>query len=49
MSDCIFCKIISGEIPGKKFYEDDEMIALRDIRPMAPVHFLVIPRSTLPA
>jgi len=45
MSDCIFCKIINGEIPGKKIYEDDEMIAINDIRPMAPVHFLVIPKK----
>ena len=45
MSDCLFCKIVRGEIPGKKIYEDDEMIALSDIRPMAPVHFLVIPKK----
>jgi histidine triad (HIT) family protein len=45
MSDCIFCKIINGEIPSKKIYEDDEMIAFHDITPMAPVHFLVIPKK----
>ena len=45
MSDCIFCKIANGEIPGNKIYEDDEMLAFHDIRPAAPVHFLVIPRK----
>jgi histidine triad (HIT) family protein len=45
MSDCIFCKIIAGEIPCKKIYEDDEMLAFNDINPMAPVHFLLIPKK----
>ncbi|MCL2066135.1 MAG: histidine triad nucleotide-binding protein [Treponema sp.] len=45
MSDCIFCKIIAGEIPAKKLCEDDEMIAFHDINPVAPVHFLVIPKK----
>jgi histidine triad (HIT) family protein len=45
MSDCIFCKIIKGEIPCKKIYEDDEMLAFHDITPMAPVHFLLIPKK----
>jgi histidine triad (HIT) family protein len=45
MSDCIFCKIVKGEIPGKKIYEDDEMLAFHDITPMAPVHFLLIPKK----
>ncbi|MDR0321024.1 MAG: histidine triad nucleotide-binding protein [Treponema sp.] len=45
MSNCLFCKIIAGEIPGKKLYEDDEMLAFFDINPMAPVHFLVIPKK----
>ena len=45
MSDCIFCRIINGEIPGKKIFEDDEMLAFHDINPMAPVHFLVIPKK----
>jgi histidine triad (HIT) family protein len=44
MSDCIFCKIISGEIPGRKIYEDDEMLAFYDIMPQAPVHFLLVPK-----
>lgn len=45
MSDCIFCKIIAGEIPADKLYEDDEVLAFRDISPQAPVHFLVIPKK----
>jgi histidine triad (HIT) family protein len=44
MSDCIFCKIVAGEIPSKKLYEDDEVIAFHDIRPIAPVHFMLIPK-----
>ena len=43
-SSCIFCKIVRGEIPAKKVYEDDEVIAFNDIRPQAPVHILVIPK-----
>jgi len=45
MNNCLFCKIIAGEIPAKKIYEDDEMLAFHDINPMAPVHFLVIPKK----
>ena len=45
MSDCIFCKIISGEIPSQKLFEDDEFLAFSDINPQAPVHFLVIPKK----
>ena len=44
MSDCIFCKIVAGEIPASKVYEDDEVFAFHDIRPVAPVHFLLIPK-----
>lgn len=43
--DCIFCKIISGEIPSTKVYEDDRILAFRDIAPMAPTHILVIPKE----
>jgi histidine triad (HIT) family protein len=43
-ADCIFCKIISGEIPAKKIYEDDDFIAFHDIKPMAKVHFLIVPK-----
>lgn len=45
MSDCIFCKIINGEIPSDKIYEDDKVIAFNDINPQSPVHFLVIPKE----
>ena len=45
MEDCIFCKIINGEIPSKKVYEDDKVYAFYDITPEAPVHFLVIPKE----
>ena len=45
MGDCIFCKIIAGEIPSKKIYEDDKVLAFYDISPEAPVHFLVIPKD----
>ena len=43
MNDCLFCKIISGEIPSTKVFEDDQVLAFRDIAPMAPTHILVIP------
>jgi len=42
--NCIFCKIVRGEIPAKKVYEDDEVLVFPDIRPQAPVHLLVIPK-----
>jgi histidine triad (HIT) family protein len=42
--DCIFCKIISGAIPSKKIYEDADFIAFHDIKPMAKVHFLIVPK-----
>ena len=45
MGDCLFCKIIAGEIPSKKIYEDDKVLAFYDISPEAPVHFLVIPKE----
>lgn len=43
--DCIFCKIAEGQIPSQKVYEDDQVVAFRDIQPQAPVHLLVIPRK----
>ena len=49
MSDCLFCKIIGGEIPSTKVYEDDLCYAFRDINPMAPTHILVIPRVHIPS
>lgn len=42
--DCLFCKIIAGEIPSQKVYEDDAVYAFKDIHPMAPVHVLVVPK-----
>jgi len=45
--NCLFCKIVRGEIPASKLYEDDEVLAFRDIAPQAPVHFLVIPKKHL--
>lgn len=45
MEDCLFCKIIKGEIPSTKVYEDEEILAFRDINPLAPVHILVIPKK----
>jgi histidine triad (HIT) family protein len=44
MSDCLFCRIINKEIPGDVIYEDEQVLAFRDIHPQAPVHVLVIPR-----
>jgi len=49
MEDCIFCKIVRGEIPSKKVYEDDEVLAFHDIRPSAPVHFMIIPKRHIPS
>lgn len=45
MSDCIFCKIVAGEIPAKRLYEDEHVIAFEDISPKAPFHALVIPKK----
>lgn len=45
MTDCLFCKIVSGEIPSDKVLETDDVLAFRDIRPQAPVHVLVIPKK----
>ena len=45
MTDCIFCKIASGEIPADKLYEDDQVVAFRDLNPQAPTHALVIPKE----
>ena len=43
--DCLFCKIVNGDIPSNKIYEDDKVLAFYDIDPQAPVHFLVIPKA----
>lgn len=47
--DCLFCKIIAGEIPSNKVYEDETMLAFHDINPEAPVHVLVIPKTHIPS
>ena len=44
-ADCIFCKIIRGELPSEKVYEDEHAVAFKDINPVAPVHVLVVPRK----
>ncbi len=45
MTDCLFCKIVAGEIPSEKVYEDNEFLAFKDIAPKAPVHVLVVPKK----
>ncbi len=45
MSDCLFCKIARGELPCRKVYEDDKVLAFHDINPVAPVHFMLIPKQ----
>ena len=45
MTNCIFCKIASGQIPSKSVYEDDDLIAFHDINPAAPVHLLIVPKQ----
>ena len=44
MPDCIFCRIVAGEIPCSKVYEDEDMLAFHDIAPQAPVHFMIVPK-----
>lgn len=43
--NCVFCKIVKGEIPSEKVYEDEEFLAFKDIQPAAPIHILVIPKK----
>ena len=47
--DCLFCKIVAGEIPSTKVYEDETVLAFRDIAPQAPTHILVIPKTHVPS
>jgi len=47
--DCIFCKIVAGEIPGEIIYQDEEIIAFRDINPQAPTHLIIIPKKHIPS
>ena len=45
MTECIFCRIVAGQSPSRKVYEDDDMLAFHDINPLAPVHFMIIPKA----
>lgn len=45
MNDCVFCKIVQGEIPSNKVYEDDKILSFKDLNPEAPVHVLIIPKK----
>ncbi len=47
--DCLFCKIVAGDIPSSKVYEDDYAYAFRDINPQAPVHILIVPKEHIPS
>ncbi|MDH5696704.1 MAG: histidine triad nucleotide-binding protein [Dehalococcoidia bacterium] len=47
--DCVFCQIVSGKIPSDIIYQDEELIAFRDIKPQAPVHLIIIPRRHIPS
>ena len=49
MENCLFCKIVKGDIPSTKVYEDETVLAFRDIAPMAPTHNLVIPKTHIPS
>lgn len=49
MTDCIFCKIVQGDIPARKVYEDDDMLAFHDINPLRPMHVLLIPKRHIPS
>ena len=49
LDNCIFCKIVAGQIPSNKVYEDDELFVFHDIHPWAPVHLLMIPKAHIPS
>lgn len=49
MNDCVFCKVVSGDLPGKFAYQDDYVVVIHDISPRAPVHLLVLPRVHIPS
>lgn len=49
MDNCIFCKIARGEIPSRKVYEDDEVLAFHDVQPQVPIHLLIIPKQHIPS
>ena len=47
--DCIFCRIVAGEVPGDILYQDDHLVAIRDINPQAPTHILILPKTHIPS
>lgn len=47
--DCVFCKIVAGKIPSELLYQDEEIIAFRDINPQAPIHLVIIPKKHIPS
>ncbi len=47
--DCVFCKIVRGEIPSRKVYEDEDVLGFHDIHPVAPVHFMLVPKKHIPS
>ncbi len=47
--NCIFCKIVAGQIPSRKVFENDEMLVFHDVKPWAPVHFLMVPKEHIPS
>ena len=49
MEDCVFCRIVDGQIPADVIYEDDTVMAFKDIKPAAPLHLLVIPKKHIPS
>jgi histidine triad (HIT) family protein len=49
MSDCLFCRIIAGEIPGAIVYQDDTLVAFKDVNPQSPLHVLIVPRKHIPS
>ncbi len=49
MADCLFCKIVSGDIPASLVYRDEHLVAFKDINPQAPLHVLIVPRRHIPA
>lgn len=48
-ANCIFCKIVAGQIPSRAVYEDEDILAFHDIKPWAPIHFLMIPKAHIPS
>lgn len=49
MTDCLFCKILAGDIPGAIVYQDETLVAFKDVNPQAPLHVLIVPRRHIPS